>query len=84
MDRVVAEKLIETLRRFDEPFNVATELTKQMTDESEAKAVRRGLAEILFRIDDVIRLVVRQFPDLDPDKNEPWYREMIAKRRSGQ
>ncbi len=83
MDRVVAEKLIETLRRFDEPFNVATELTDQMTDESEARAVRRGLAEILTRIDDVIRPVVRQFPDLDPDKNEPWYREMIAKRRSG-
>jgi hypothetical protein len=82
MDRVVAEKLIETLRRFDEPFNVATELTDQMT-ESEARAVRRGLAEILARIDDVIRPIVRQFPDLDPDKNEPWYREMIAKRRSG-
>jgi hypothetical protein len=70
MDRAIAEKMVELLLRFDEPFNAATELTDQMTDEAEARAIRRGLAGILVRIDDVIRPIVRQFPDLDPLKKE--------------
>jgi hypothetical protein len=74
MDRAIAEKMIETLLNIDDPLNAATELTSQMADEAEARSVRRGLAEILVRIDDVMRPIVRQFPDLDPLKNETYGR----------
>ncbi len=75
---------MKALLDFGGPFNEATELTYQISDEQERKSVRRPLGEIGVRLYEAMIPIIRQFPDLDPDKNEPWYREMIAKRRPGQ
>jgi hypothetical protein len=69
MDRIVAEQLMELLLALDGPLNRATELTEKITDLEERKVVRRGIGEITARAyTDLIRPIVRQFPDLDPEK----------------
>jgi hypothetical protein len=61
--------MIELLLALDEPLNKATELTMKIADVEERKAVRRGIAEITTRAyTDLIRPIVQQFPDLDPEK----------------
>jgi hypothetical protein len=69
MERSTAEQLMELLLALDDPLNKATELTKEIADPAEQKAVRRGIGEITtLAYTNLIRPIVRQFPDLDPDK----------------
>jgi len=82
MDRAIAEKLMAALMRFTEPFNDITELTGEITDERERKDFRRPLGEIGVRLYTAMLPIIRQYPDLDPDKDEPWYRAMISGERS--
>jgi hypothetical protein len=69
MDRAVAEELIRLVKALDGSLNAATEATAKIADPEERKAVRRAIAEIIVKADeDLIRPIVRQYPDLDPDK----------------
>jgi hypothetical protein len=69
MDRSIAEELMQALLALDGPLNRATELTGKIADADERKAVRRVIAEVTARVyTDVIRPIVRQYPDLDPQK----------------
>lgn len=68
MDKDIAEELIRLVRQLDGPLNAATEVTNRISDLDEGKAVRRAIAEIMFKADDLVRPIVRQHPDLDPDK----------------
>lgn len=71
MDRSTAEKMIGLLLALDEPLNKATELTAKIGNEEERKAVRRAIGEITTRAyTDLIRPIVRQFPDLDPERSK--------------
>jgi hypothetical protein len=74
MDRVVAERLMKVLLQFGEPFNAATESTDQIADDQERRAVRRPLGEIGVRLFQAMLPIIRQYPDLDPDKDEAWLR----------
>lgn len=69
MDRPVAKQLIDLLLSLDRPLNDATELSAKIADAEERKAVRRAIGEITARAyTDLIRPIVRQYPDLDPEK----------------
>lgn len=69
MDRSIAEQLMKSLLELDAPLNRATELTEKITDPEERKAVRRGIGELTLQAyTDLIRPIVRQYPDLDPEK----------------
>lgn len=69
MDRSIAEQLMKSLLELDAPLNRATELTEKIADPEERKAVRRGIGELTLRAyTDLIRPIVRQYPDLDPEK----------------
>jgi len=62
--------MIELLLSLDVPLNEASALTETMADTEERRAVRRALGEITARAyTDLIRPIVRQFPDLDPEKS---------------
>ena len=53
----------------DGPLHTATELTSEIEDENERKLIRKGIGEIGGRIyTDLMRPIIRQYPDLDPDK----------------
>jgi len=69
MDRATAEQLMKSLLALDGPLNRATELTEMITDPEERKAMRRSIGELTLQAyTDLIRPIVRQFPDLDPEK----------------
>lgn len=68
MERLIAEKLAEQFLALDGPLNVAAELAEKIEDPTEKKAVRRAIAEVVATVyTDLIRLVARQYPDLDPE-----------------
>lgn len=69
MDRPTAKRMIELLLSLDVPLNEASALTETIADTEERRAVRRALGDITARAyTDLIRPIVRQFPDLDPEK----------------
>lgn len=69
MDLATAERMIKLLMSLDTPLNEATALAETIPDLEERKAVRRAIAEITARTyTDLIRPIVRQFPELDPEK----------------
>jgi hypothetical protein len=69
MEREIAEKLMNVLQRFSEPFNRATELISEISSQEEQRALRRGLAQSITILDTQVMLpIIRQYPDLDPDR----------------
>lgn len=69
MERRIAEQLIELALSLDEPLNRATTLSFEIADAEEQKAVRRAIAETTgTAFTGLIAPIVRQFPDLDPEK----------------
>lgn len=71
MDRSLAKQLIDLALALDAPLNTATELTDQIPDTEERKAVRRAIAEITgTAYSELILPIVRQYPDLDPERSE--------------
>ncbi len=71
MEREIAEKLMKVLLEFSDPFNRATDLISKISSQEEQRALRRGLVESVGKIDShVMYLILRQYPDLDPDKEE--------------
>lgn len=69
MERAIAEKLMRVLLEFSGPFNRATEIISQISSQEEQRALRRGLAESIGGLDANVMLpIIRQYPDLDPDK----------------
>jgi len=71
MDRNVAEKLMSELVALGEPLNAATTLTAQIVDEGERAAIRKVLGDLMSHVYlDLMRPIIRQYPDLDPDRTQ--------------
>ena len=69
MKEDLAEQLIDTLSSLGKPLNKAAELIEQINDEEERKTFRRGIGGIMASIyTDLERLIIKQYPKLDPDK----------------
>jgi hypothetical protein len=68
MDKDIAKRLMEDLIALSDPINAATQLTKEIENIEEQKELRRGLARVMSEIYDLMMPIIRQFPDLDPDK----------------
>lgn len=68
MNRDVAERMMEDLLSLSGPINSVTHLTKQIENIDEQQEIRRRLAGIMSEVYDLMMPIIRQFPDLDPDK----------------
>lgn len=69
MERQTAESLLAVLMRMDNSFDEITSLTYEIGDEAERRAFRRSVAEAMHILSfDLVMRIVRQYPDLDPDK----------------
>ena len=68
MERNIAERLMENLLALSEPINSATLLTMRMSDTTEQKDFRKGIAAVMSAVYDLMMLIIREYPDLDPDK----------------
>lgn len=69
MKRETATALMDAMAGLDPAFNELTKLTYQIEDETERKTVRRHIAEAMHLMGyEMVMHIVRQYPDLDPDK----------------
>jgi hypothetical protein len=69
MDRAAAEKLMTLYQKLNGSLNEAAEIIAAIPDAEEQKRLRRSLGEVMQSIWlELMRPIVRQHPDLDPDK----------------
>lgn len=69
MDKEMAIALMSELKALAEPLNRATELAMQLSDQNEREAVLRSIGSIMdIAYVDLMRPIIRQHPDLDPDR----------------
>jgi hypothetical protein len=69
MDRKTAENLRKVVLAVDAALDDATSLTSEIEDVDERKAIRRAIANVTDVVHDgLIRAIVKQYPDLDPDR----------------
>ena len=71
VERSIAERLMSIVAMIDEPLNQATELSFEVVDVEEQRALRRAIAETTGTVyEQIILPIIRQFPDLDPEGRE--------------
>jgi hypothetical protein len=81
MERETAEKLMAVLIDFEKPMNEAAALIETVSGNAEREELRRGLAEVITRtFTDLMVPIIRQYPELDPDKDSDWLRDLRARR----
>jgi hypothetical protein len=68
MEKKLASQIMEAIQAAETQVNMLESLSGEITDGSERKAVRKHLAEVMIGYIDIQMLIVRQYPDLDPDR----------------
>lgn len=69
MDRGAAERLMHAYMAINAALNDATPLTSQINDKGEQESVRSALGNLMQSVYlDLMRPLIKQHPDLDPDK----------------
>jgi hypothetical protein len=69
MDRALAEKLLSATTSLDLPLGEIDAAISALTDPVEKRAWALKLGEVFQLLnDEFIRPLVREFPDLDPDR----------------
>ena len=69
MDRDTAERIVKAIEDLTPGLNTLDVLSEQITDEEERREFRRKLGNIMILTGfDLLMPIVKQFPDLDPDK----------------
>jgi hypothetical protein len=72
MDRKVAEELMRTCLAISQPLNAATQLTDGIANGAERESVRRVIGNLMQTVHlELMRPIIRQYPDLDPDQTVP-------------
>ena len=68
MDRRIAERLMEEMRKLSDVFNNLTEITLTMSDD-QARSMRRTMVDTIFKgYSEIEDPIVRAYPDLDPER----------------
>lgn len=68
MDHATGVRLLAAVESLEPGFNALDSIVSGISDEAERKAFRSKLAEALLVVSyDLVMMVVRQHPDLDPD-----------------
>lgn len=66
MKETEGRKNVATALKLSRPLNQLTEISDALSS-AEAQILRRMVGKIILETDDIIRMVVRQYPALDPD-----------------
>jgi hypothetical protein len=69
MERHIAEKLMQLFLKAGEPLNEATDIINHIESEEEQKSLRRPIGQIIGKTyTDLMIPIIKEYPDLDPDK----------------
>jgi hypothetical protein len=66
MEKALALQVMDTIRAAETHVTTLETLSVEIADEQERKEFRRHLAEVMLGYIDIERLIVRQYPDLEP------------------
>ena len=69
MDRDLAQRIVTGVNDLGPPFNALDALSTQISDPDEKRAFRLALGQMMGMTLDLLRPVIRRFPDLDPDRD---------------
>jgi hypothetical protein len=68
MDHAMGARILAAVESLEPGFNELDSIVSRLADEAERKAFRSKLGEALMIVSyDLVMMVVRQHPDLDPD-----------------
>jgi hypothetical protein len=71
LKREAAEKIVEAVKKLDQLFGELDAVSNLIDDDEEKKKLQRAIFTLVIEIHEKItREVVKQFPDLHPDKDE--------------
>ena len=59
---------MDAIRAAETQVNILEALSVKIADDDERKAFRRHLGEVMIGYVDIQMSIVRQYPDLDPDR----------------
>ena len=69
MEKSTAAGIVKALTELDHQLNDIDAQLRNLPDEGERRVLLRALGSIIADLDsDLIRPLVRQYPDLDPDR----------------
>jgi soluble cytochrome b562 len=68
MEKTLALQIMQAIQAAESQVNILESLSEKITDDPERKAFRRHLAEVMIGYVDIQMSIVRQYPDLDPDR----------------
>ena len=70
MDKTTAKRLLNLYLKVGDPLNEAILIIGTLPDVEEQKQLRRSIGELISTVYiDMIRPIVREYPDLDPDRS---------------
>jgi hypothetical protein len=85
MNRSAAEGLMAVYHRMGDVLNDADHIVSAMPDENERSEHRRALGAMMGTLWlDLMLPIVREYRDLDPDKDSEWLRDLRARRARGE
>jgi hypothetical protein len=69
MEKALAAKLIDSVLQLSDQLNEIDEQLQALPEGAEREALLRASGSVMFELDaGLIRPLVRQYPDLDPDR----------------
>jgi hypothetical protein len=68
MDRNLAERMVKAIDDLNQTMNALDSLSAEIADENESRKFRRTLGTIMAESVGLLMPIIRQFPDLDPDR----------------
>ena len=68
MEKTLALQVMDAIRAAETHVNTLEALSVKITDEQERKAFPRHLADVMIGYIDIQMSIVRQYPDLDPER----------------
>ena len=82
MEKETAKKIMVSLERFGEVLNGLAAEIEKIKDIEEKKKYRRGVGELMGRsYTDIMLPIIREYPELDPDKDLDWNKDIQKKRK---
>lgn len=69
MNRALAVDILTAIQAAEAHLDVLSALSEKMENNDERRKFRRGLAGIMIGYIDLMADIVRQYPDLDPDRD---------------
>ena len=81
MEKEAAEKLMKIYSDAAEILNLADPILRRISNEDEKKTLLKALGGIFADFWLTLQLpIVRQYPELDPDKDEEWFKQNMKNR----